>query len=220
MLHFSFRQWQKAFGFGSRLPRTIHQTTNMSLFTVHNIQKLGKRMGLTSDKRRWLSVKEISWCSSNESPTRRQQNNTNNSLDPSLNSDPIDRFGIVAAMSKNRVIGVDGAIPWKSPEDRKIFKRLTKDSVLIIGRRTFEEQSDQKHIDHTRQCIVVSKTIDIGDLNDGSARLQVARSLDEALTLAKTVVDAMKTPDGSDELKCWIAGGERIYEEALRHPSA
>jgi dihydrofolate reductase len=134
--------------------------------------------------------------------------------------DPIERFGVVAAMSKNRVIGVNGQIPWRLPEDRKIFKRLTKDGILIVGRRTFEEEPGQRHINHARHCIVISKSIDrVDDKNiDGSDRLRLAGSLDEALHQAKELVETLESHDGG--LKCWVAGGERLYEEAIRHSSA
>lgn len=44
----------------------------------------------------------------------------------------------IAAMSKNRVIGNDGRIPWRIAEEFKWFRRMTLDSVVIMGRRTFE----------------------------------------------------------------------------------
>jgi dihydrofolate reductase len=44
----------------------------------------------------------------------------------------------VAAMSLNRVIGADGAIPWHLPEDFKWFKALTTGHFVLMGRKTFE----------------------------------------------------------------------------------
>jgi dihydrofolate reductase len=44
----------------------------------------------------------------------------------------------IAAMSRNRVIGNGGAVPWHIPEDFKWFRRMTFNSVVIMGRRTFE----------------------------------------------------------------------------------
>lgn len=44
----------------------------------------------------------------------------------------------VAAMSLNRVIGRDNAIPWHLPEDFKWFKRLTQGHFVLMGRKTYE----------------------------------------------------------------------------------
>ncbi len=43
----------------------------------------------------------------------------------------------IAAMSLNRVIGRDGAIPWHLPADFKWFKKLTLGGFVIMGRKTF-----------------------------------------------------------------------------------
>jgi dihydrofolate reductase len=140
---------------------------------------------------------------------------------------PIDAFGIVAAMSRNHVIGVDGHLPWNLPEDRKAFVALTADKILIIGRRTFEEEPNQSHICHVARCIVVSNTMTID--NYGSDRIQLARSFPEALSLAKKLVDEMmpnrsksdESDDTSlDNVECWVAGGEQLFHLALLHASA
>lgn len=44
----------------------------------------------------------------------------------------------VAAMSRNRVIGADGKIPWHLPEDLRWFKELTTGGTLLMGRVTFD----------------------------------------------------------------------------------
>jgi len=44
----------------------------------------------------------------------------------------------IAAMSKERVIGVGGKIPWHISADLKFFKRTTLGHVVVMGRKTFE----------------------------------------------------------------------------------
>jgi dihydrofolate reductase len=44
----------------------------------------------------------------------------------------------IVAMSKNGVIGNNNKIPWHIPEDLQYFKRITQNSVVIMGRKTFE----------------------------------------------------------------------------------
>ena len=116
-------------------------------------------------------------------------------------------------MSRNRIIGVNGGLPWSLPEDRKNFKALTTGKVLVVGRKTYEEEQDERHIDHADWCIVVSSS---APETLGSEKVKVARSFPEALSLAKELCE------DSDEssIDCWVAGGERIFEEALKHSSA
>ena len=47
-------------------------------------------------------------------------------------------FAAVVAHDKNRLIGGNGKILWHLPEDLKNFKKLTLNSVVIMGRKTFE----------------------------------------------------------------------------------
>jgi dihydrofolate reductase len=42
---------------------------------------------------------------------------------------------LVAAMSRNRVIGLAGGIPWHLPRDLRHFKELTVDHTVIMGGR-------------------------------------------------------------------------------------
>jgi dihydrofolate reductase len=41
-------------------------------------------------------------------------------------------------MGRNRVIGVQGKLPWHIPEDLKLFKAITMGQPMIMGRKTFE----------------------------------------------------------------------------------
>lgn len=44
----------------------------------------------------------------------------------------------IAAVGKNGVIGVNNKLPWHIPEDMAFFKKVTKDTTVIMGRKTFE----------------------------------------------------------------------------------
>jgi dihydrofolate reductase len=48
------------------------------------------------------------------------------------------RLILIAALSKNRVIGKDGVVPWDIPVDVQRFKRLTTGHALLMGRKTYE----------------------------------------------------------------------------------
>ena len=47
-------------------------------------------------------------------------------------------INVIAAMARNRVIGIDNTLPWRLPEDLKHFKALTLGHHIIMGRKTYE----------------------------------------------------------------------------------
>jgi len=47
-------------------------------------------------------------------------------------------FSLIVCTDKNFGIGMkDGRIPFKNSEDRKNFKRLTENNIIIMGRKTW-----------------------------------------------------------------------------------
>ncbi len=47
-------------------------------------------------------------------------------------------LSVIAALARNRVIGVNNRLPWRLPEDLKHFKTLTMGHHIIMGRKTYE----------------------------------------------------------------------------------
>jgi dihydrofolate reductase len=47
----------------------------------------------------------------------------------------------IYARSENRVIGRDGRIPWRLPDDFAHFKRTTMGRPIIMGRKTYEDHA-------------------------------------------------------------------------------
>lgn len=102
---------------------------------------------------------------------------------------------LVVAMAENGVIGRDGGLPWRLPDDLKHFKRLTSGYTVIMGRKTFDEVGRPLP---NRRNLVVSR-------NPGFAAegITVAPSLDAALALA------------AGESEVFVIGGGEIYRQAL-----
>ena len=48
------------------------------------------------------------------------------------------RISIIAAMARNRVIGINNTLPWHLSADLKHFKALTMGHAMIMGRKTYE----------------------------------------------------------------------------------
>jgi len=61
------------------------------------------------------------------------------------------------AMAKNRVIGLDGKMPWHLPAELQHFKRTTMGKPMVMGRKTWEAIGRPLP---GRQNIVVSRQAD------------------------------------------------------------
>jgi len=105
---------------------------------------------------------------------------------------------LVVAAAQNGVIGNDGAIPWHVPSDLKTFRWLTMGRPIVMGRRTF--QSIGRPLDG-RTNIVVTR-----DTNFAPAGVEIARSFEEALEIARTA------PGAADGIM--VIGGGEIYRAA------
>lgn len=111
------------------------------------------------------------------------------------------RLALIAAVADNRVIGINGTMPWKLATDLRRFKQLTLGKPVVMGRRTWE--SLRKPL-AGRLNIVISGNH--GFVADGGV---VAHSLDEAIAIAKDWARG----HGCNEVM--VAGGGDIYAQAI-----
>ena len=103
---------------------------------------------------------------------------------------------IVAAMGRNRAIGLRGELPWYLPRELRHFKETTMGKPIVMGRRTW--QSIGRALPG-RQNLVVTR-----DPSFRAEGCEVAGSLTAALALAR-----------GDEVM--IIGGGQLYEQTLAH---
>lgn len=103
---------------------------------------------------------------------------------------------LVVAMGANRVIGVDGSLPWRLPEDLAHFKQLTLGHPMVMGRTTFESIGRPLP---GRTTIVVTRQADWS-----AGGVEVASSLDDALARGHELDEDV-----------FLVGGAQVYAEAL-----
>jgi dihydrofolate reductase len=113
----------------------------------------------------------------------------------------------IAAMAKNRVIGIDNKLPWDLPEDMKFFREKTKGHVMIMGRKTFESFGGKPlpnrfHIVITRQ----------EDYKFDHPQVQIVHDLKTAIELAHMLTTKYNAKFG-DEV--FVVGGGEIYKQSL-----
>lgn len=91
---------------------------------------------------------------------------------------------LIAAQSRNGVIGANGGIPWKHKQDMVRFQTLTMGKIVVMGRKTYESLG--------RKPLV------------GRRNVVISRTLEEAPG-CKLVDEVYLRND------LWIIGGEEIY---------
>jgi dihydrofolate reductase len=111
------------------------------------------------------------------------------------------KLALIWAMSRNRVIGRNNALPWHLSEDLRYFKRVTMGKPIIMGRKTWESIGRPLP---GRTNIVITR-----DQNFQAGGARVVHSLDDALRLAEHV----GVIEGADEVI--VIGGAEIYALAL-----
>lgn len=108
-------------------------------------------------------------------------------------------LSLIAAISENGVIGRDGGLPWRLPDDLKRFKALTMGQIIVMGRKTYESIGRPLP---GRINIIVTRQPDLSVVG-----VTVTRSVEEALTAC------LIHPDK----EIFIIGGAELYQQTLKH---
>jgi dihydrofolate reductase len=114
------------------------------------------------------------------------------------------RIALIVAVSRNGVIGRNGAMPWHLPADLRRFKRTTLGKPVVMGRRTHESIGRPLS---GRTNIVV--THDSTYLAEGCT---VVHSVDAALVAARA---AAENSAGTGPAEVMIIGGGAMYAAFL-----
>ncbi|MBI3715570.1 MAG: dihydrofolate reductase [Betaproteobacteria bacterium] len=106
----------------------------------------------------------------------------------------MNRLSLIAALAKNRAIGIGGKMPWHLPADFAWFRQNTLGHPIIMGRKTFES---------------------IGRPLPGRRNIVVTRNAALAapgIELAHSLTDAIAMTQGAEP---FVIGGASLYVEAL-----
>jgi len=104
-------------------------------------------------------------------------------------------INVIAAMARNRVIGIRNTLPWRLPADLQHFKALTMGHHIIMGRKTFES---------------------IGKPLPGRTTVIVTRDADYRVKNCITAdsIDAAISACGADP-EIFFVGGAELYGQVL-----
>ena len=106
------------------------------------------------------------------------------------------KLSMMAARSENNVIGLDSEIPWKVDGEQLLFKAMTYNQWLIVGRSTFASMG----LLPNRKYAVISSTL--------------AQPSDNSYLVFSSVEEAIaRLSDISDH--AFIAGGGQIFSSLI-----
>jgi dihydrofolate reductase len=108
---------------------------------------------------------------------------------------------LYVARADNGVIGHDGGLPWRLPEDLKRFKAMTMGKPMVMGRKTFE--SFPKPLPGRRHIVL---TRDPAWAAEGA---EVVRSVAEAIATAGDV-DEIAVIGGADIFALFLPCADRV----------
>ncbi|EGC9580499.1 dihydrofolate reductase [Salmonella enterica subsp. enterica serovar Anatum] len=100
---------------------------------------------------------------------------------------------MIAAVGRNYEIGIGNEIPWRCPTDLKLFKKLTKNATVVMGRKTMESL---KRPLPERHNLVLTRSN--GYIPNGF--------------YPAGVDDVLRLPD-----PVWVIGGGEIYSLLMPH---
>ena len=108
-------------------------------------------------------------------------------------------ISLIAAVSKNNVIGDKNDLPWHLPEDLKRFKELTAGKTVIMGRKTFDSIFTRlgKALPN-RTNVVITRHADL--------------KLPEGVVIQSSLEDALRSWGGSD---IFVIGGGEIFRQTI-----
>lgn len=121
----------------------------------------------------------------------------------------MNNINIILATTLKGEIGINNTIPWRLKGDLNRFKQLTMGHIVIMGRKTYE--SLPKRLEG-RKTYVISETKAKEHGNGNSPHNHTCFFKD--LTSALAFINDWKLTE-----KVFIAGGAKLYLEALNLPS-
>ena len=105
-------------------------------------------------------------------------------------------ISLIVAIDKNGLIGNSSGLPWHYPKDLKYFKETTKDSIVVMGRETYETIG--KLLPGRVNVIISSKNLDI-------PKAIVYNDIDR-------LMQSFKAP-----ANVFVIGGAQIYGQTIRY---
>jgi len=122
-------------------------------------------------------------------------------------------ISIIVACDPNGVIGFQGNLPWHIPDDLKLFKSITLNSSVIMGRKTWESiPSKFKPLRERVNIVVTSQSNYCSQYKN-----RRCFPFDETFFTAKNPFNAVELAKyWYPHLPIFVIGGESVYKETIK----
>ena len=112
-------------------------------------------------------------------------------------------YNLIAAVCRDRGLGMEGSIPWNIPEDLQLFAKITRgegNNALVFGRTTWESLPRKPLKGRANLVLSTNPNYDPGEGAEAYASVDalMAHCKEKAYTTV------------------WIAGGAEVYQEFLK----
>ncbi len=121
----------------------------------------------------------------------------------------LNNISIIVAMTKNKVIGANGSLPWKIKEELQYFKKVTLNKVIIMGSNTFKAINCKPL--PARHNIVLTRKPEKFKLTQNYENLSFVTNIEDGLQQAMEAYTVGKVllPE------IMIIGGKEVYNQFL-----
>ncbi|MHB1678208.1 MAG: dihydrofolate reductase [Sulfuriferula sp.] len=104
-------------------------------------------------------------------------------------------ISLIAAVSRDGVIGIRNSLPWHLPADLRYFKKLTLGHTIVMGRKTFESVGRPLP---GRTNLIISR-----EAYAAPTGTEVVHSIDSAITFC------------ADQNEVFFIGGGEIFQQIM-----
>lgn len=108
----------------------------------------------------------------------------------------MNKITLIAAIGKNRELGLNNQLIWRIPEDLRFFKENTINKTIVMGLNTFNSLPHM--LPKRKHIVLTSKNIEIEDVI-------IVHSLDELLEYISNLEEVM------------VIGGASIYSQLINY---
>ncbi len=113
-------------------------------------------------------------------------------------------FNLISVVTKNYGISYDGKVPWIDEQYNAYFDELTKDGILVMGRKTFENLPDIKRPFSDRLTVVLS--------ND---YMKYSHLENNRLIFVNMYNLVNRVLELRQNRSVWIVGGAEVYKQLM-----
>lgn len=107
-------------------------------------------------------------------------------------------LSLIAGISQNNCIGLNGQLPWHIPEDLKHFREVTAGKTVLMGRKTWESLPEKFRPLPNRTNIIITRQTDYS----APTGVEIFATIDEAVA-------------AHPEQEIIVIGGAEIYQQTI-----